>query len=136
MRRLKARKWCFDTQTIKVIKRDWTYATVRYIWDNSPDAVSDEKIEELYVKLKVLTNVDAAVKAAHIDNIEKRYKNAVDRTNGEVQIEEQINDAQTENSDYLVCPRCGSKLVLRIAKKVKMQVIVFMVAAPFQSVDT
>jgi DNA-directed RNA polymerase subunit RPC12/RpoP len=98
--------------------------------------VSDEKIEELYVKLKVLTNVDAAVKAAHIDNIEKRYKNAVDRTNGEVQIEEQINDAQTENSDYLVCPRCGSKLVLRITKKVKMQVIVFMVAAPFQSVDT
>jgi ssDNA-binding Zn-finger/Zn-ribbon topoisomerase 1 len=79
--------------------------------------VSDEKIEELYVKLKVLTNVDAAVKAAHIDNIEKRYKNAVDRTNGEVQIEEQINDAQTENSDDLVCPRCGSKLILRIAKK-------------------
>lgn len=51
---------------IKVIKRDKTYETVKEIWEKNPDALSEEKIEELYEKLEKLTNVDAATKAAHI----------------------------------------------------------------------
>ena len=65
-----------ESENIKVIKRDRTYVTVRSIWENSPDVVSDEKIEELYIELKQMTNVDAAVKKAHIENIEKNYRSS------------------------------------------------------------
>ena len=90
---------------IKVIKRDETYAAVREIWDRSPDMVSDKRIEELHTRLKELTNVDAATKAAHIENIEKNYKSAGGS-----------GDNPTEEAG-MICPKCGSRLVLRTAKK-------------------
>ena len=58
-----------ESTDIKVIKRDQTYAAVRDIWDRHEDAVND--VDAIYEKLKPLTNVDAAVKAAHIADIEK-----------------------------------------------------------------
>ena len=67
--------------------------------------------------MDTLTNVDAAVKAAHIENIENRYKKADKKTDGKVKSEELQNAAQTDDEDNLVCPKCGSKLVLRVAKK-------------------
>ena len=92
----------------KVIKRDRVYATVRAYWENNPDVVSDEKIEELYRMLKPLTHVDNAVKAAHIDNIERKYKNSENIV--ETKLEDVLEGTMT-------CPRCGNKLVLRVAKK-------------------
>ena len=60
----------------------------------------------IYEKLKLYTNVDEAVKAAHVQNIENKYK-------------KESNDSVV--SDYsgedLLCPWCGNKLVLRTAKK-------------------
>ena len=61
-----------DSTDVKVIKRDRTYAVVREIWDSHEDAVKD--VDVLYEKLKVLTNVDKAVKAAHVADIERKYK--------------------------------------------------------------
>ena len=116
--RCELKKVTVVSEDIKVIKRDRTYAVVRDIWEKNPDVVSDEKIEELYTKLKELTNVDAAVKAAHIENIEKKYKTP--ETND---IEADISEmpvASTEDilqPNELLCPKCGSKLVLRTAKK-------------------
>lgn len=86
--RCELKKVLVESNDIKVIKRDRTYATVRDIWDANNDVLSNERIEELYLSLKELTNVDKATKDAHIDNINKN-----------------------------ICPRCGSKLVLRTAKK-------------------
>ena len=60
-----------------MIKRDSKYVTVRSIWESNPDVVSEDRIEALYTELKQLTNVDAAVKKAHIENIEKNYKNFI-----------------------------------------------------------
>ena len=151
--RCELKKVTVYSEDVKVIKRDRTYATVRDIWDKSPDAVSKEKIDELYVNLKELTNVDAAVKLAHIESIEKKYKKNAESTNEIVEadnenaaveannenvvveannkndvvenddkngaVEVDISDSvQTdENAPDLVCPKCGNKLVLRVAKK-------------------
>ncbi len=110
--RCELKKVTVESEDIRVIKRDRTYATVRDIWDKSPDAVSDARIEELYVKLKELTKVDKATKAAHIDNIEKKYKTTEAESTS-------INhqDDTTLSEEELICPKCGSKLVLRVAKK-------------------
>ena len=115
--RCELKKVTVYSEDIKVIKRDRTYATVRDIWDKSPDVVPDEKLEELYVKLKELTNVDAAVKAAHIENIEKKYKNAGQTIDENAKVEEPIEVVQSDIKEELVCPKCGNKLILRTAKK-------------------
>ena len=41
-----------NTSVVKIIKRDRTYATVRDIWDESVDALSEEDVENVYLKLK------------------------------------------------------------------------------------
>ena len=107
--RCELKKVTVDSSNVKVIKRDRTYAAVRDIWDKSPDVVSEEKINELYDSLAKLTNVDEAVKAAHIDNINQKYKQ-----------EKKIQELpEKEEQQELICPRCGSALVLRTARKGK-----------------
>ena len=101
--RCELKKVTVESPDVKVIKRDRTYAAVREIWDNTPDALSEEKIDELYEKLKALINVDEAVKKAHVDSINQKYKHME-------------NKAKEETED-LICPRCGAPLVLRTAKK-------------------
>ncbi len=105
--RCELKKVTVESGDIRVIKRDRTYATVRDIWDTNPDVISDSEIEELFVRLKELTNVDKAIKAAHIENIENKYKTPKDSADNDVGIDE----------PRLTCPQCGSKLVLRTAKK-------------------
>ena len=72
--RCELKKVTVESGDVRVIKRDRVYATVRDYWDNNPDILSDEEIDILYTRLKELTNVDAAVKEAHVENIEKKYK--------------------------------------------------------------
>ena len=123
-----------ESTDVKVIKRDRTYAAVRDIWDSHEDAVED--VDALYEKLKVLTNVDDAVKTAHIADIERKYKknaplekqttwNPVNEPDFDVstepvkQPEKMLPDEKVEagGDQQLLCPWCGKKLVLRTAKK-------------------
>lgn len=72
-------------------------------------AVSDVKmaaplINEIYKKLYPLTQADEAKKMEHIENIKKRYDHSA------------INKNTVEAQDKK-CPRCGGKLVLRMAKR-------------------
>ena len=116
--RCELKKVTVYSEDIKVIKRDRTYATVKDIWDKSQDAVPDNKIDELYVKLKELTNVDVAVKASHIENIEKKYKKEdVSFSSPKETTEKTVETPIQEINDELICPKCGSKLILRTAKK-------------------
>ncbi len=116
--RCELKKVTVHSEDIKVIKRDYTYATVRSIWDKNPDAVSDEKLAEIYEKLKALTNVDAAVKAAHIENIENKYKNPPkEETPAPAPMSEAAEPSPEAKTDSLICPKCGSPLTLRTAKK-------------------
>ena len=98
--RCELKKVTVESPDVRVIKRDRTYATVRSIWDEHPDALSEEKIEELYAKLKELTNVDKAVKLAHIENIEKKYKTPANQNHD--------NEHHSQANQNLVCPKCGS----------------------------
>lgn len=107
--RCELKKVTVESLDVNVIKRDRTYATVRNIWDRSPDALSDDKVNALYESLSALTNVDEAVKAAHIDSINKRFNQA----------EPHVERPANEEVEGMICPRCGSSLVLRTAKKGK-----------------
>lgn len=111
--RCELKKVTVYSEDIKVIKRDRTYAAVRDIWDKSPDAVSGDKIDELYTKLKELTNVDATIKAAHVENIQKKYKKYDDVA----KVGAKNTEVQADEGGDLICPKCGNKLVLRLAKK-------------------
>ena len=118
--RCELKKVTVESEDIRVIKRDRTYATVRDIWDNNPDVVPDSKIDELYVKLKELTKVDKATKSAHIENIEKKYKSLDDVANDNAESESTIvnhKDGGAVAENELICPKCGNKLILRVAKK-------------------
>lgn len=56
-----------------VIKRDRLYATVRRIWDASPDALSEEQVADVVSRLEPLTRVDAATKREHVAAIRGRF---------------------------------------------------------------
>lgn len=135
--RCELKKVTVDTPEIKVIKRDRTYATMRSIWEQSPDALSEERAAELYTLLKGFTAVDKATKQAHIETIEKNYKTPLASQTKPVapSLSETMEMESVEAPDSLdppdapdapdtletperkICPRCGRELVLRTAKK-------------------
>lgn len=116
--RCELKKVTVTSEDIKVIKRDFTYAAIRDLWEKNQDVLSDDKIEELYHKLKELTNVNAEVKSAHIENIERKYKDSNVKYDTDLMNESgvQSNNPKSASEDML-CPKCGSKLILRTAKK-------------------
>ncbi len=77
---------------LAICNRDQLPNTMKRIWSDCPDVLSQAKIEEVYNKLLPLTNVDEALKQQHIQSINNKY-NSID-----------------------VCPWCGAKLILRTAK--------------------
>ncbi len=117
--RCELKKITVNSPDVKVIKRDYVYATVRNYWNGNPDVLSENDVEELYQKLKPLTDVDAATKATHIDTIKKKYRA---HTSADV---EAANNSSSETatkipslkSEELICPLCGKALILRTAKK-------------------
>ena len=118
--RCELKKVTVESADIFVIQRDRTYATVRKIWDSSPDVLSGDEVEALAQKLAPLTNADEALKAAHVEQIERKFKepreksNAAARSAGESSAapgEQSLPD--TEDGDAPLCPRCGKPLVLR-----------------------
>lgn len=70
--------------------------------------LSEEQINELYDKLHPLTQADESVKIAHVDNIAQKHF-----TNKSVPSIGPIPSIPTER----ICPRCGSKMILRTASK-------------------
>lgn len=109
--RCELKKVAVESTDIRVIKRDLLYAAVRDIWENVSDALNEEKVNEVYRKLEVLIHVDQAMKEAHIENINKKFKPAE---------RPQIfkNEVQAVPKDSsLICPSCGGTLKLRVAKK-------------------
>lgn len=100
---------------VKVIKRDYLYANIRKIWNEVPDVLTDNEVEEFYAVLKRLTNVGEDVKIEHIESIKKRYE----RTPAESQSEEKRRTCKetAEEGSVRTCPKCGSPLVLRTVAK-------------------
>lgn len=103
--RCELKKVNLNSSDVKVIKRDRLYATIRNIWENTADAIDEISIMEIKDKLSALTNVDEAIKQAHISNIKEKYDNQTTVKNDEIKSEERI------------CPKCGVKLIQRVVKK-------------------
>lgn len=96
------------SENVCVIKRDNVYDTVVGICaKRDTAALSNEQISEIYDKLYPYTQVSDAIKEQHIQTIEKK------QASKEIQpLEEKPDEGQKKQ-----CPRCGSTLVLRKAKK-------------------
>ena len=62
------------TDTLRVIKRDRIVGNIRDLWDKASESITEEKVKEIYDKLKPLTNADETTKQAHIDDINRKYK--------------------------------------------------------------
>ena len=70
--------------------------------------LSEEEIASLYNKLYPLTQADEAVKIAHVNNIAQKHfanKSLL------------CNETITSTTEEKICPRCGSKMVLRTASR-------------------
>lgn len=89
----------------QVIKRNRLFATICDIWKDAEDTLSNEKVEEIYNHLKNLTNVEEAVKTAHVANINEKYRKT------------DQNTAVEKLQNVFLCPKCGGQLVLRTARK-------------------
>lgn len=87
---------------VSVINRNAVYQTVASICGKTENPLlSEEQIAAIYEKLYPYTQVDAATKAQHIENIDKKLDPAP---------AQKLAQAPT-------CPRCGSALVLRTASR-------------------
>ena len=103
------KKVTIESDDVKVIKRDRLYATVRSIWKEQEDALSEGEIESVYDLLKPLTDIDEAEKRAHVLRIYEKINHR--RTD---------KDKAIKSEDTLTiktCPRCGRQLMLRTAKR-------------------
>lgn len=118
--RCELKKVTVSSPDVYVIKREYTYATIRDIWDSAADVLDDGTCQEIYEKLKKLTDADEAVKQAHIDRINEKYKKG--RADQEKVDSSPCENTATPNDSIdqkceLRCPKCGAPLILRTAKK-------------------
>lgn len=132
---------------VRVVHREWLFYNIKEIWREAPDYLADQQVKEIYERLKPLTNVDISVKQEHIADIKRRYDKPVYTLDApapepaEPQLPEEPpmpdmtvrsvdeilsaapviekQEPVPEPSEELICPRCGSQLVLRQAKKGK-----------------
>lgn len=94
------------SSNIKVIKRGDVKSTVDQIDLSTGEILTNETIDEIYNKLYNSSQVDENTKEKHIENIKQRIEdNAVN------------NNSVLPDETKHICPRCGSLLVLRTAKK-------------------
>ncbi len=95
---------------IPVINRDILYPTVHSISKENENKISDSQIDELYQKLVQYVNVSSDVKKQHIQDIE----DARDPAKTPYKSSVSSNDPSSAT-----CPKCGSPLILKQAKKGK-----------------
>lgn len=88
---------------VYIIYRYQVYDLVTSIYNNTNDILTDSQVEDIYNKLYPYTKVNEIVKAQHVSNIINNTNNV------------KTDFLNTGNSLY--CPDCGSKLVLRTAKR-------------------
>lgn len=74
--------------------------------------LSPAKIDELFKRLYPLTQKDKAEKIIHIKNIQQKTQD---------RFSQNISASATPNVVKTLCPRCGGRLVTRIASKGKYQ---------------
>ena len=108
---------------LSVIHRKYMGQEIRRVMDGAPNVLSLEQIERIYGLLQPLTNADKATKEHHIERIKQKYvRNDIGYIPVNVSYEQSQIKTETlhsieKNDNELVCPKCGSPLVLRKAKR-------------------
>ena len=93
-----------DIVNTYVIQRKEIRKKVDEITEHTEHKLGTEQISKLYNKLYPFTQISHEMKERHIENVRKTIAN--------------VTEQRTEEGlPFLVCPRCGSRLVLRIAGK-------------------
>lgn len=108
-----------DSPEAIICKRESLYWRIRKIWGVLPDILSDTDIEVTYNILSNLTDVTEAQKQTHIDNINKNINKGHSYSQQQANLSQPNNDNLpiTPQGTVPCCPKCGSPLVLRTAKK-------------------
>lgn len=111
----------YQKERVNVLHRDELGYAMRSVWKAAPDQLTMEQIRHIYEKLLPLTNVDATVRQAHIDAIQKQFSHEQSaKVQPAIVVTETNPDPETspyQESVALFCPKCGAKLVLRTARK-------------------
>ena len=114
------------SQDIHVINRYDVARVVSRICGQIPgECLSEPQIEELYNKLYSCTQVDEKTRAQHIANIESKLApepgspvaETVKMESAEAKPMELTEAPESKQPQIPTCPRCGSRLVLRQAKR-------------------
>ena len=84
-----------DSADVRVIHRFQMFHSISEIWYSSADVLGTAQINDIFSVLSSLTGADDSVRKAHIENINNKFGNT---------------------DSGMMCPRCGSVLVLRQAK--------------------
>ncbi len=92
-----------------VINRYNLLSAVQQNIANTGIQLSPEKIDNLFEKLYPFTQVEEAEKMAHITNIQQNTQRSFSQPISNTKV--------TSNIERIICPRCGEKLVVRIARK-------------------
>ena len=101
-----------QSRDIQVINRSNVQGAVATICTQFQHALlSESQIQELFDKLYPYTQVDAAVKLQHVENIEKKKETST------IVVQEEPAQAEMESGLKRKCPRCGGVLMLRTAMK-------------------
>lgn len=144
--RCELKKITVESPDVRVIHRERLFYNIKELWRENSDILSAQQVKEIFEKLKQLTKVDISVKQEHIADIKRKYDKPVYTPESPVEVPPAMEPetipepdmtvrsvdeilaaapvvekpapvpAQPEN---LICPRCGSALVLRQAKKGK-----------------
>lgn len=102
-----------------VIKRNNITHVVNTICNSiQADVLNDNDICKIYDRLYPFTQVDAAAKEQHINNIKKKqHATGTENTSKEKAPIPTTVSPVTSEPDILTCPRCDGKLLLRTAAK-------------------
>lgn len=96
-----------------VVNRYNLFAAVQHNAAKAGIQLSPDKIDELFGKLYPLTQIDEAKKMIHVRDIQKRTQECLSQNFSAA--------AAAPNAERLICPRCGGRLVTRIASRGKHQ---------------
>ena len=110
-------------QNTEVIHRKEVRRTVKKMMLNTTEELQPAEINRMYTRLYPFTQVSDEVKAKHIEDIwdpqneeQKDDSNTISTApNSTGTVETVVPDSIPQNTDNLICPRCGGKLVLRTA---------------------
>ncbi len=108
-----------DLNDVVICQRDDLHRKIRNMWEMLPDLLIESDVDIMYSILEKLTNVSEAEKQAHIDNIWSNSikKNACTPSCDQVIPSVTISEDSISSDVERVCPKCGSALVLRTARK-------------------